>query len=111
MNINKDNLGNEVSSETTNRKSGKSNAKTEKRTSVRLTPENSEKLNAALQKGYCISDYINWLMSGAAVVNVNDSRTLMEHVCRMETLVEGMCERDIREALREELWRICQFLK
>lgn len=88
-----------------------SNNRTEKRICVRLNSDNSEKLNAAIQKGYSISDFINTLISGSDVINISDSRNLMKHICHMETLVEGMEDIEIKNELRKELWETCQFLK
>ena len=90
----------------------RSNAsKKEKRISVRLSPKSSEKLDSAVKKGYCISDYINLLISEAPVVNINDSRGIMQCVCHLESLAEEIEDKEIQNEMREELWGICQFLK
>ncbi len=79
--------------------------------SIRLGDEASAKLKEAKQKGYTTSQYIEGLINGSAIVDIGLVRSLMPHILSLQTILEHEEDPDIRNDMREELHKICQYLR
>ena len=82
-----------------------------KQISIRLDEIATSRLNEAIRNGYTQSSYINSLLKGAATVDLNLIRTMMKHVCAIETMLEFEEDPILKKNLREELREICRALR
>lgn len=79
--------------------------------SIRLGDEASAKLKEAKQKGYTTSQYIEGLINGSAIVDIGLVQGLMPHIFNLQTILEHEEDPEIRNEMREELHKICRYLR
>lgn len=83
----------------------------EKRISVRLDNEASKKLEEAKAKGYTTSQFVNEKMKNSNILDLNSLRDIIISINKIQTNLEDEEDIEIKNAIREELNRICQSLK
>ncbi len=86
-------------------------SKTDKRVTVRLTPEAALRLQEAKNKGYTTSQYVNELIKGSSVIDIGQCRQLIPHLCNLETLLEHEKDSSQKDAMRKEIRELWQCLK
>ncbi len=82
-----------------------------KRISVRLDKEASQKLEEAKEKGYTTSQFVNEKMKKSNILDLNSLRNVMISINKIQTHLEFEENIEMKNAIREELDRVCQSLK
>lgn len=87
------------------------NDKKQNKISVRLTPEAAEKLNDAVNKGYSKSAYINNLIVGSKVMDLNVLREISAYIFNAQSELELITDLTAKNNIRKELDQTCRALK
>ena len=100
-----------VSPDNSKSKEPKSKTGKSKRISVRLDSDAEAKLNSAIANGYTTSSFINDVIKGASVTNIQVEREVMKHVNQIQSEIEFERDYEILKNVREELNEICLALR
>ena len=82
-----------------------------KAVSVRLTPEAAAKCEHAKANGYNQTDFINQAILELPYYDRQYEQKLLPSFCAIADLASEINDTEIREALREEVSKICRFLR
>ena len=88
-----------------------SQTKKDKRISVRLDPEASQKLEDAKAKGYTQSQYINDIIKETVIADLGQYRKLLSPLCELESLLEHEKSSELKNAMRGEVNKLWRCLK
>lgn len=86
-------------------------SKSDKKISVRLTPEANNLLQEAKTKGYTVSNYINGLILGTVALDLAQYRCLIPNLCHLESLLTEERDTELRNEMKKEINGLWRFLK